>query len=144
MAKKIFYFIILMFLLAGCSNELTDKENPVEEASYFETENYTMLGVEGSVGFILDEGEKLVANNKNKYMWHLWDNKDLEGKEFKVTGINLGTDDETTVVDGSLAGPHNTADAHTPSSMKFPTEGTWELSVIVGGELFKKMTVEVF
>ena len=142
MPGKIYLLLILslLFSLAGCSNE---KEISAKEASYFETEYYTMLGLEKSVGFILDEGENLVANQKNKYMWHLWNNQDFEGKAFKVTGENLETEDEKTLVDGSLAGPHNGADGHTPSNMEFPSEGTWELSVFVGGDLFKKMTVEV-
>ncbi|MCA1011682.1 DUF4871 domain-containing protein [Halobacillus halophilus] len=142
MAGRIYLLLILslLFSVTGCSNE---KEITAKEASYFETENYTMLGVEESAGFIVGEGENLVANQKDKYMWHLWDNHDLEGKAFKVTGVNLETNDKKTLVDGSLAGPHNGADAHTPSNMEFPSEGTWELSVLVGGELFKKMTVEV-
>ncbi|SFG15211.1 hypothetical protein SAMN05216353_12532 [Halobacillus alkaliphilus] len=142
MAGKIYLLLMLslLFLVTGCSDE---KENSAKEASYFETENYTMLGVEKNVGFILDEGENLIANKKDKYMWHLWGDQGFEGEEFKVTGVNLETDDKKTLVDGSLAGPHNGADGHTPSNMEFPSEGTWELSVFVGGELYEKMTVEV-
>ncbi|MFZ0370974.1 MAG: hypothetical protein WAM07_15365, partial [Halobacillus sp.] len=86
MAGKIYLLLILslLFSLAGCSSET---KISAKEASYFETENYTMLGLEKSVGFILDEGENLVANQKNKYMWHLWNNQDFEGKAFKVTGV---------------------------------------------------------
>ncbi|UOR13221.1 hypothetical protein [Halobacillus amylolyticus] len=144
MSKSLLYLIIpfSIFLLTSCSNASTSEESPVE-ASYFETENYTMLGEEGKVGFILGQNEDLVANNTKKYMWHLWGNEEFENKDFEVKGINLDNSDEKTLVTSPIAGPNNGADAHIPSNMTFPSEGTWELDILVGGELFYKMTVEI-
>lgn len=143
-----FMFMIIPFILVilvSCSNGPSEEEQGIEtkEATYFKAENYTMLGEENKVGFILNENEDLVANKQNKYMWHLWGNEDFEEKDFKVTGVNLDTNDEETLVTSTIAGPNNGADAHVPSIMNFPSEGVWELSVFVGGELFEKMSVEV-
>src|SRR5690625_3278821 len=146
--KKNLWFILIPFILVilvSCSNEPSEEGQDVEtkEASYFETENFTMIGLENKVGFILSENQNLLANQPNKYMWHLWGNEDFVEKDFKVTGVNLDTNDEEDIFTSTISGPHNGADAHVPSILDFPSEGTWELSVFVGGEIFEKISVEV-
>ncbi|MFA1819457.1 hypothetical protein ACDX78_04490 [Virgibacillus oceani] len=147
MKKNIWFILIplLLVILVGCSNGTSEEEQGVEtkEASYFETETLTMLGEENKAGFILSENQNLLANKPNKYMWHLWGNEDFEEKDFKVTGVNLDTNDEEDIFTSTLSGPNNGADAHVPTHMNFPSEGTWELSVFVDGEIFEKISVEV-
>ncbi|UOQ93118.1 DUF4871 domain-containing protein [Halobacillus shinanisalinarum] len=145
MVKKFFCLIILfsILLLASCSNESSKEDNLVDKASYFESGDFTMLGKENKAGFIISKNADLVANRTNKYMWHLWGDQDFHDKEFKVTGVNIDTGDEETLVTSLVTGPVNGADFSIPSNMTFPSKGTWELSVFVDGKLFNKMTVEV-
>ncbi|WP_431802435.1 hypothetical protein [Halobacillus andaensis] len=134
--------------IIGCSTvgDTSSAEEEQESGSQdmsvtFESGAYTMVGIEDKAGFINGSTE-LPVNDPNKYMWHVW-GEDVEGRSFTVTGKNLDTGEEETLVDSELAGPNNEADAHAPSIMTFPSAGEWELIVYVGDNQFETMRITV-
>ncbi|GIP46322.1 hypothetical protein J45TS6_47810 [Paenibacillus sp. J45TS6] len=76
-------------------------------------------------------------------MWYLW-GENLSRKPFKVIGINTDTKQEVVIFNDKVLGSElNDADAHTPSTMEFPTAGIWNLDAYVGEELFGNIVVEL-
>ena len=136
--------IAVLFLLAGCSAENENKDWKVSHL--FKSSAYTMIGQEGRLGFIYDDGEvvRFYPNKKQKYMWHFWgEPEELKGL-LKVTGTNQETGKFITVFeDRGLGGPYNGADAHVPSLMSLPSPGLWELDAYIGEKLFGSITVQV-
>jgi hypothetical protein len=139
---------LLLIILAGCSEkeeagakQVVQKESELPVSDTFTSGAYMMIGEEGRLGFINDAFK---AGKSNKYMWHFWGSADELDGTFKVIGSNQDTQEEVVVFETSeVAGPHNGADAHIPSSMQLPSSGTWELDAYVGGELFGTVVVEV-
>ncbi|MYL64479.1 hypothetical protein GLW07_14065 [Bacillus hwajinpoensis] len=142
---------LLLVILVGCSDneeagakQVVHKDPDLKVSDTFTSGSYKMIGDEGRLGFIYDEATILKAGKPNKYMWHFWGaEEELDGR-FKVIGTNQDTKEEVVVFEmDELAGAHNGADAHTPSSMQLPSRGTWELDAYVGGDLFGTVVVEV-
>ncbi|MGD6780984.1 hypothetical protein ACQCT3_15880 [Sutcliffiella horikoshii] len=79
--------VVFFTSLLGCSKE-TDTD--WKESAFFESGGYTMIGEQGRIGFIYNDSENDIfyPNKEQKYMWHLWgDKEELEG-EFKVTATH--------------------------------------------------------
>ncbi|PKR76861.1 hypothetical protein CEY16_13690 [Halalkalibacillus sediminis] len=141
--KKILVLLFLIFstiALFGCTNESSNTKDP---SSTFKAGSYEMIGEEGKLGFIYDEqGPPFIPGEGNKYMWHFWGDVS-EGDSLKVVGTNQDTGEEEVIIDDIvLGGAHNTADAHTPSSMSVPSEGIWELDAYINNNLFGTVVVE--
>ncbi|MCA0989658.1 DUF4871 domain-containing protein [Pseudalkalibacillus hwajinpoensis] len=142
---------LLLIILAGChakeeagAQQVVQKESELEVSDTFTSGSYTLIGEEGRLGFIYGEAATFKAGQPNKYMWHFWGTDDELDGGFKVIGTNQDTNEEVVVFEtNELAGAHNGADAHTPSSMQLPSSGTWELDAYVGGDLFGTVVVEV-
>jgi hypothetical protein len=130
-------------------------ENVVEPSPTFYSNQVAMIGVEGEIGIL---GPDFIANKGNKYMWHFWGTKEeLELKPFRVEAINVktkqkvealmvgaGTPQERLVWEyDSIGGPNNGADAHTPSNLKLPSSGLWQLNAYLGGILKGSIIIDV-
>lgn len=106
-----------------------------------------MIGNENIVGVI---GADMPSLNGQKWMWHLWGIDENVNNELTVIGyhketktvypIFMNANDEWSV---PLAGEHNGADAHTPSSVKFAEEGQWALLLYVDDVLFDILVVDI-
>jgi hypothetical protein len=135
--------ILVISLLMGCSpNKDTSITNDDWQVSpFFQVGHYQMIGQEEKLGFIF---APFKVNEGQKYMWHFWgEGKELEGN-FEVVATNKETGEEITVFQtGTLGGPNNGADAHTPSTMEFPTVCLWKLDAYIGGDLFGTIVIEV-
>ncbi|MDI4647910.1 DUF4871 domain-containing protein [Cohnella hashimotonis] len=133
--------IVGLLILFGCSNTA---EKDAEVSPKFVSTGIELQGIEGKIGIL---GPGFVANQANKYMWHLWGSKaDLNGN-FKVDAINLKTGNKvnpfTLNIPMLLGGPNNGADAHLPSTMKLPEPGVWQLNAYIDEKLFGSINVEV-
>ncbi|MCM3718054.1 hypothetical protein [Fictibacillus phosphorivorans] len=84
--KKIIVALFIL-LLTACTLE------EWKESSLFKSGGYTMIGEKDKIGFIYDNTEvvKFYPSKVQKYMWHLWGSKDLEGKPFKVVATSQET-----------------------------------------------------
>jgi hypothetical protein len=141
---KNFILIIISFaVLVGCTQntDTSQKEDNWEVSPFFHVGIYKMIGLEGKLGFIY---VPFKANKGQKYMWHFWgEEKELKGN-FEVVATNKETEENITVFQrDSLAGAHNSANAHTPSMIMLPTAGLWRLDAYIGGTLFGTIIVEV-
>ncbi|PFG12399.1 hypothetical protein [Bacillus sp. es.036] len=142
---------LLLVILVGCSDkeearakQVVHKDPDLKVSDTFTSGSYKMIGDEGRLGFIYGEAATFIVGQPNKYMWHFWGTDDELDGRFKVIGTNQDTNEEVVVFEtNELAGAHNGADAHTPSSMQLPSSGTWELDAYVGGDLFGTVVVEV-
>ena len=146
MYKKITMFAIIFcaIILAACT-EKTEKLHDWQESEFFKSGVYTMIGVEGRVGFIYDkETLPFTKGEPNKYMWHFWgDEEQLKGT-FKVVGTHENSNEELIIVQPQkLAGPNNGADYHMPSSMELPESGMWKLDTYFDDKLFESIYVHV-
>jgi len=162
-SKYLMLAVLMLVVLSACSSNKTIKEeNSKTEVSStfsipvtFEEEGkkgeYILVGEKEKLAFQIasrsdDETIEImpiVANQPNKYMWYLW-GENLSGKPFKVIGTNTDTKQEIVIFDDKVLGSElNGIDAHTPSSMEFPTAGIWELDAYVDKELFGNIIVEV-
>ncbi|MGG3943705.1 DUF4871 domain-containing protein [Peribacillus psychrosaccharolyticus] len=170
MFRKSKYMILaalMLVVLSACSSNKTieEEENSKPEVSStfsipvtFEEEGkkgeYILVGEKEKLAFQIDsraedetiesiESSPIVANKPDKYMWYLW-GENLSSKPFKVIGINTDTKQEVVIFNDKVLGSElNGADAHTPSTMEFPTAGIWNLDAYVGEELFENIVVEV-
>lgn len=145
---KITYFLlhslIIVFAtsLLGCAKET---ETDWKESALFESGGYTMIGEQGRIGFIYDDSDndRFYPNKQQKYMWHLWgDKEELEGR-FKVTATHENDKKSITLVDRPLGGANNGADQHSPSMMSLPESGMWKLDAYVDDILFDSVFVKV-
>lgn len=144
--------VILSLVIAGCNDEEQIKEEVIQhnwnESPLFESDNYTMIGEEGRLGFIYDdsEGIRFYPNKVQKYMWHFWGNKDELIGDFKVLGTHENSDEEIIIVpkrDNSNLSPNNGADQHSPTNMMLPKSGMWKLDAYKGDEIFGSVYVKV-
>lgn len=104
-----------------------------------------MIGEEGRLGFIYDDGEVLrfYPDKVQKYMWHFWgEEQELEG-ELKVTATHENDNEEIYVTGGELGNAINGADKHIPSNMSLPKSGMWKLDAYIGDKLFGSVYVKV-
>ncbi|WP_218240479.1 hypothetical protein, partial [Pseudomonas sp. 2822-17] len=63
----------------------------------------------------------------------------------EVIATHQNSNEQVTVIDGlTLSGPHNGADAHTPSTMSLPQSGMWKLGAFVDGNLHGSVFVKVY
>jgi len=146
--------ILLLLILVSCeSSQNTQLRSP---SPSFESGQFTMTGIKGTIGIL---GPDFIANKANKYMWHFWGTKEEINKSpFRVEAINLKTMkvSEALVMDAgtsqaklvweyntSLGGPNNGADAHLPSSLMLSSSGLWQLDAYIGGELKGSIVVNV-
>jgi hypothetical protein len=137
--------VVLASFLLGCS-EKTDIDTEWQESALFVSGGYTMIGKQGRIGFIYDDSnnDRFYPNKEQKYMWHLWGEKEeLEG-EFKVIATHEDGRESITLLDRhSLGGANNGADQHVPSMMSLPESGLWKLDTYVGDNLFDTVFVKV-
>ncbi|MEW9674018.1 hypothetical protein [Ammoniphilus sp. 3BR4] len=147
-------FLLLAFILTGCSTETgTKKEQSWAESATFvqefvnqdgqKIENVFRIGDNGKLGF--GEYGPFVAGKVQKYMWHFWGDKETLTKPFKVIGVNKETGEKINVFEvmGQNIAPNNGADHHLPSSMMLPSKGLWRLEAYFGDELFGNVIVNV-
>lgn len=154
MLKKrilLIFAVILSLAIASCNEEESILKNEKvinhnwNESSLFESGGYTMIGEEGRLGFIYDDGEEVrfYPNKVQKYMWHFWgEEQELEG-ELKVVATHGIEDEEIYVTGGVLGAANNGADKHAPSNMSLPISGIWKLDAYIGESLFGSVYVKV-
>ncbi|WP_421377944.1 DUF4871 domain-containing protein [Bacillus salacetis] len=133
--------VLALVFMTGCATEKW------EESGIFESGNFKMIGVEDKLGFIYDGSEvtRFYPAKENKYMWHLWGNSEQLKGDLKVTATHNKSNEEVTVIEGlPLAGAHNGADAHTPSTMSLPKSGMWKLDAYVNDQLHGSIFVRVY
>ncbi|MEK3881851.1 hypothetical protein [Paenibacillus sp. PL2-23] len=112
----------------------------------FESGSYTMIGEEGKLGFIYDDGaaNRFYANQTQKYMWHFWGTSESLSGSLTVEGTHKETGETITVLySNAIGGAHNGADAHLPSLMSLPSPGLWRLDAYIGDNFFGRIVVEV-
>ncbi|KPB03922.1 hypothetical protein [Bacillus sp. CHD6a] len=135
--------IIFTSFLLGCTKET---EIDWKESALFESGGYTMIGEQERIGFIYEDSDsvRFYPNKEQKYMWHLWGEKEeLEGK-FKVIATHEEDKESITLLDRhTLGGANNGADQHVPSMMSLPESGLWKLDAYVGDNLFGTVFVKV-
>jgi hypothetical protein len=94
--------MLLLLSLAGCVTEKPAPENKEWKVSpLFRSGTYTMIGQEGRLGFIYDDGEvdRFYPNKKQKYMWHFWGKpEELQGS-LKVMGKSKETGEKIRLND---------------------------------------------
>lgn len=143
--------VVLSLVIAGCNDEesIEKKEKYIQhnwnESPLFEAGGYTMIGEEGRLGFIYDDGEvdRFYPNKVQKYMWHFWgEEQELEG-EVKITASHENDNEEIYVTGGGLSGANNGAEKHMPSNMSLPKSGMWKLDAYIGDRLFGSIYVKV-
>jgi hypothetical protein len=141
--------IIIIFLLSltGCIAEKPDPEKTEWKVSpLFKSGSYTMIGVEGKLGFLYNDTEvdRFYPHKKQRYMWHLWGvHEDIQGS-LKVIGTSKEGGDKITVFSAApIGGPHNGADGIALSYMTLPSPGLWRLDAFIGEKLFGSIIVEV-
>ncbi|RED55087.1 DUF4871 domain-containing protein [Cohnella lupini] len=140
--------ILIMLSLSGCAKDKPVLENKDWKASsLFKSGSYTLIGEEGKIGFIYDDGEvsRFYPNKKQKYMWHFWGKPEELKGSFVVIGTSMKTGESILVFNalGGIGQPNNGADGHKPSSMSLPSPGLWRLDAYVGEKLFGSIVVEV-
>ncbi|WP_035179352.1 hypothetical protein [Alkalihalobacterium bogoriense] len=147
--RKYSFFISILFVIlvvCGCAatEETVEEKVSERESQKFESNSYSMIGVENKIGFIYDEySTPFIVDEGQKYMWHFWGD-DVVDQPFTVIGKNMKSGEEVVVIDNEIiAGPLNGADAHMPSSMSLPTQGKWALMAYVDEELFGTIAVDV-
>ncbi len=143
--------VILSLVIAGCNDEEPIKEEGIQqnwkESPLFESGGYTMIGEEGSLGFIYDDSEvvKFYPNKTQKYMWHFWGNEAELIGDFEVLGTHENSDEEIIIVPkiNNTLSPNNGADHHVPTNMMIPKSGMWKLDAYIGDRLFGSVYVKV-
>ncbi|MDQ0350943.1 hypothetical protein J2R98_000746 [Alkalibacillus filiformis] len=134
--------LLFSFFLAGCTQEENWKESEM-----FESNGYTMLGIEDRLGFIYDdEVTRFYAGEANKYMWHFWGDEDeFDVREVTVNATHELNDKTITLIEGqTLGSANNGADKHMPSNMSLPKSGMWKLDAYVGDNLHGSVFVKVY
>lgn len=107
----------------------------------FQSGQYDMTGIEGVIGFI-DAG--FIANHPNKYMWHVWGERDELDGVFEVLAVKQGSKQPIPVVqDMRFGDPLNGADGATPTMMTLPEPGKWRLLPFIGGRMLDSIVIEV-
>lgn len=158
-SKYLVLAILMLILLSACSNETAGKETPILSSTFslpvtFQDGNegeYVLVGEKGKLAFQIHSSERdeiieltpIYAEQTDKYIWYLW-GEALSNKSFEVIGTHTETGEKLVVVEETVLGNElNGADAHTPSSMMFPTSGVWKLDAYINEDLFGNIMVEV-
>lgn len=139
----LFLFVVMGSILIGCSNET---ETKWKESALFESGGYTMIGEAGKIGFIYDDNEvtRFYPNKEQKYMWHLWGDKEKLQGDFKVIANHESNVEPITLLDRhTLGGSNNGADQHIPTMMSLPESGMWKLDAYVNDKLHGTVFVKV-
>lgn len=132
--------------LKGCVSKKPVSIDEWKVSPTFESGSYTMIGEEGKIGFIYDDGEvvRFYPNKKQKYMWHIWGKPEEINGTLTVVGTSKETGETVNVIKArSIGGPNNGADGHSPSLMTLPSTGLWRLDAYIGEKLFGSIIVEV-
>ncbi|MCG3086521.1 DUF4871 domain-containing protein [Sporosarcina cyprini] len=149
--------LLLASIIAGCTKssgetkgdgvteEAEKSEDAWEESALFTSDNYTLIGEEGRIGFIYDDSELLrfYPDKVQKYMWHFWGADDELDGDLKVIGTHEKDQDAIVVLETGLGGPNNGADRHAPSNMSLPKSGMWKLDAYIEEQLFGTVFVKV-
>ncbi|MGG1397508.1 hypothetical protein ABE288_06685 [Bacillus salipaludis] len=160
--SMVLIFLCILFLLGGCSkNKTVDSmltlpegipdfvdENDFEKIEWDKkavTFNGNIIGNENKSGVI---GADMPSININqKWMWHLWANKNPIGTKLTVVGFHRETRTVhqilTTGWTIDLGRKNNGADAHAPSSVNIPEAGEWAILLYTDGKLFDTLIYEI-
>lgn len=107
----------------------------------FQSGVYDMIGTKDHLG-LLSPG--FVANSPNKFMWHLWGSNEKLSGDFQVYGVKKGSNQLEEVLTSEITpGSLNGADATVHCLMSLPSSGQWKLIVIINGQWFGDIVVEV-
>lgn len=148
----LFCVVILSVVITGCTKEESVKEEVIQhnwsESPLFKSDNYTMIGEEGRLGFVYDDSEpvRFYPTKTQKYMWHFWGNDDELIGDFKVLGTQENSDEEILIVPKQYVNtlsPHNGANQHIPTNMTLPTSGMWKLDAYFEDRLVGSVYVKV-
>lgn len=148
----LFCVVILSVVITGCTKEEPVKEEVIQhnwsESPLFKSDNYTMIGEEGRLGFIYDDSEvsRFYPTKTQKYMWHFWGNDDELIGDFKVLGTHENSEEEILIVPKKSVislSPHNGANQHIPTNMTLPTSGMWKLDAYFEDRLVGSVYVKV-
>ncbi|WP_245805803.1 DUF4871 domain-containing protein [Bacillus alkalicellulosilyticus] len=150
MKRRILRFALLflfVIVFTGCTSTESMEDEGWKESSLFESGSYTMIGEEGTIGFIYDDDmvSRFYPNKVQSYMWHFWGSEEEVTGNLLVTAIHETSGEEITVLRGRLkeGGSLNGADQSMPSSMSLPKEGMWKLDAFIDEELFGTIFVRV-
>ncbi|GIP38186.1 hypothetical protein J31TS4_14660 [Paenibacillus sp. J31TS4] len=154
--RFVLILMVLLLTLTGCVSEQPVLENHEWKVSpLFKSDSYTMIGEEGKIGFIYDDGEvvRFYPNKEQKYMWHFWaqtpqETQKLFGKKVKIIGVSKQTGEKVNVIEGGIGIPNtaikdNDKVGRMPSTMSLPSKGLWRLEAYVDEKLFGSVVVEV-
>ncbi|MCJ8011650.1 DUF4871 domain-containing protein [Paenibacillus sp. KQZ6P-2] len=103
----------------------------------FEYDSSTLTGNRGRSGFV---SSGFTAGSGNKFLWHLWDTKELSGR-LVVKAVKKNSTQVLTILDTELSGSqeHQTL----PSLMELPESGLWRLMIYVDNKFFDSIVVKV-
>ncbi|MBG9586280.1 hypothetical protein [Cytobacillus firmus] len=102
-----------------------------------------IIGNENKSGVI---GAGMPSLNGQKWMWHLWG---VENADLTIVGFHKESQTVHPILTNGMGwtirayGSNNGADAHTPSSVKFPKKGEWAILLYVDGELFDQLIYDI-
>ncbi|SEC61488.1 hypothetical protein [Paenibacillus sp. GP183] len=143
-------FMLLVLILAGCSNEATTISKGWSVTPTIDLKINNEKGEELSDKWIGETGRLAISNNPfiegkaQKYMWLLWGNQnDLVGKSFKVIATSEKGEEKTVLSDRTLGGSNWGAQASLPSMITLPTLGLWKLDAFVENKLHGTIIVKV-
>jgi hypothetical protein len=143
-------FMLLVLILAGCSNEETTISKGWSVTPTLELKTKNEKGEEITAKWIGETGRVAINNNPfikgkaQKYMWLLWGNQnDLVGKSFKVIATSEKGEEKTVLSELSLGGSNWGAQASHPSMITLPTLGLWKLDAFVENKLHGTIIVKV-
>lgn len=102
----------------------------------FEYEKSKLRGNQGRSGYV---SSGFIAGSGNKFLWHLWDTKELSG-QLLVKAVKKDTSRVLTILDTKLSGSQKHQSV--PSTMELPETGLWRLLIYVDGTFFDSMVVK--
>ncbi|PAE24959.1 MULTISPECIES: hypothetical protein [Bacillaceae] len=148
-----FFVSIEIPVRQGASITLPEDIPDFVQESDFDTIDWERKAVEfGDRGIIGNEnksgviGADMPSLNGQKWMWHLWG---VENADLTIVGFHKESQTVHPILTNGMGwtirayGPINGADAHTPSSVKFPKKGEWAILLYVDGELFDELIYDI-
>ncbi|SOC39619.1 hypothetical protein [Ureibacillus acetophenoni] len=151
--------IVLGVIFSGCVEEkkstLPDDLPEFVLASDFDIIDWERKAIEfedmiGNLNIVGVIGADMPSISEQKWMWHLWGIDEIVNNDLTVVGYHKETETVHPILQTGndnwsipLAGEHNGADAHTPSSVKFAKEGEWALLLYVNNELFDILVMDI-
>ncbi|SOC11579.1 hypothetical protein SAMN05880501_106218 [Ureibacillus xyleni] len=158
MRIKLFLIIGVLFFMIGCTEKekaivLPDGIPDFVKESDFDSIDWEKKAVQfGDRGVVGNENKSGVIgadmpslNNGQKWMWHLWDVKNLG--ELTVVGYHRESEKVQQILSTGwsiqLGGENNGADAHVPSSVIIPEKGEWAMLLYVDEQLFDILVFDI-